>query len=400
MRPLSFAPGRAIGETAAKAVGLAKAVDWRRAAKVAAKVGEALPSPGDGPVKIALKLIGAIDGAAGALDLAPDDAAEAIARRRGGVRHDGASSLVRAVANGPDGSDGWPLVSRRPLATDAVLYEWRHPEHGRAWALSYGREGLYWSPSAWLEAPLSAVVACLWAAYGGRARLEVDREGRLTLGRARGLGGSLSGAGLARVAELEAERALAAKHGEGLVCLLAGPPGTGKSTTVAGLAERLGASLLVVGASAMREPGLRALAWAERHLCPGVVLLDDIERDMLGDVGQLLAWAQGRSERAGVVTALSVNDRSQLPDALTREGRVDEIVLTEAPGAAEREAVLRALCDRMGVAPGLDLSAVVEATEGRGEAALVDAARRLRDRPVERVVEQIKRRRAIEAAGG
>lgn len=400
-RPRAFAPGRAIGDAARRASKAASGVNWKVATSVVAKVAGSLPQPGDKPLVAVARLFGAADGVLGAVAAAPYDQAQAVVRRAGGVLCDHAGPLVRAAAFGSTDRGGWPLVKRTKVGETWVLHEHRHPRLGPAWVLGYDASGLFWAPDAWLaEGVTEADVARdLWAQAGGRLRLDVVGSSHAALlGRADGIGRSLSGAPLARLDDLADEQARAARRAEGCTYLFAGAPGCGKTVLAAKLAERAGASLLVVGASALREPGLRALDWADRATRPGVVLLDDVERNLPQDVGALLAWVAGRSSRAGVVTVLACNDVARLPAALWRECRVDDVVFFAPPDAGERLSALRDLCAEYGAPDRGDLTPLVAATEGRGYAALVDVAKRLRDHPVDAVAARLARRREAEAA--
>ncbi len=399
MRPLSFGPGKAIGDVTARAVGAARAVDWRRVAKVASKVVGHLPKPGDGPLALATKaltLVNAFDESGGKGNGPYYEGRKQI-EMAGGKVHDGVEPIVEMAV------ESWSLASDRPVgSSEEALLEYRHPRLGRAWLVSLDSKRETFFHYAGLEPGVepAEVARELWAARGARLRLDVSNDmptPRAKLSRAGGLGRRLYGAGAARLAELVAEQTSADARGEGVVYLLSGPPGTGKTTVAACLAESLGSTLLIAGGSALAHHDLHFLRWTESALAPGVLVLDDLDRSLPSDIAPMLGWLQARRERPGAVV-LTAN--GSLPAALIREGRVDHVVAVSPPTPDERLVTLRALLADLGVPEPADLDRVVEATEGRGEAALVDAARRLRDRPVEVVVEQIRRRRAIEAGRG
>jgi transitional endoplasmic reticulum ATPase len=158
--------------------------------------------------------------------------------------------------------------------------------------------------------------------------------------------------------------------------LLAGPPGTGKTTIGRALAHRLrGKFFLIDGTVIAGTPHfygqLHHVFEAAMRNAPSVVFIDDSDVIFEGqDPGlyrYLLTMLDGlESESAGgVCLILTAMDVGSLPPALVRSGRVELWLETQLPDANARRAILDDLCAELPASMGsVDFEGLAQATEG------------------------------------
>ena len=174
-------------------------------------------------------------------------------------------------------------------------------------------------------------------------------------------------------AELAAELGLAPKRG----VLLAGPPGTGKTTVGRALARRLQSKFFlidgtVVSGTANFFPMIHHIFDAAKKNAPAIVFIDD--SDVLfaanaeaGFYRYLLTILDGiESESVGhICLMMTAMDVGNLPPALVRSGRIELWLETRLPDEPARLAILS---DRFAGLPAaigeVDTELIASSTEG------------------------------------
>jgi ATP-dependent 26S proteasome regulatory subunit len=173
--------------------------------------------------------------------------------------------------------------------------------------------------------------------------------------------------------ELSDELNLKPKRG----VLLAGPPGTGKTTVGRALAHRLKSKFFLIDGTIIS--GTQHFYGHIHHIfelakknAPAIIFIDD--SDVIFETGQetgfyrfLLTMLDGlESTSAGrVCLMMTAMDVGNLPPALVRSGRIELWLETRLPHQAARVAILADLCANLAPAFGtVDLEAVADATEG------------------------------------
>lgn len=166
--------------------------------------------------------------------------------------------------------------------------------------------------------------------------------------------------------------------------LLVGVPGCGKSLSAKAIAAAWGMPLLRLDMGALKskwvgesEGNIRKALKVAETVAPCVLWLDEIEKAMGGAtqgaadggvsadaLGAILQWMQDRSGSVFVVA--TANDVSNLPAALLRKGRFDEIFFVDLPTASERAAILGATLREFGRQERADIDAarIAEVTDG------------------------------------
>jgi shikimate kinase len=173
--------------------------------------------------------------------------------------------------------------------------------------------------------------------------------------------------------ELAEELGLKPKRG----VLLAGPPGTGKTTVGRALAHRLKSKFFLIDGTFISGTNnfygnVAAIFEEAKHNAPAIVFVDDGDVIFEGGEDQgfyryLLTMLDGlESESAGqVCVMMTAMDVGNLPPALIRSGRIELWLELRLPDAAARAAILGGQFERLAAVIGnVEIKQLVEVTEG------------------------------------
>ncbi|HKW09169.1 MAG TPA: ATP-binding protein, partial [Gemmatimonadaceae bacterium] len=159
--------------------------------------------------------------------------------------------------------------------------------------------------------------------------------------------------------------------------LLAGPPGTGKTTIGRALARRLKSKFFLIdGTIVVGTPGfhqhIHHIFEAAKQNAPAIIFIDDT--DVVFEGGHetglyryLLTMLDGlESASAGrICLMMTAMDVGNLPPALVRSGRIELWLETRLPNAAARAAILADRCIDLSPSIGrIDIPELADASEG------------------------------------
>ena len=173
---------------------------------------------------------------------------------------------------------------------------------------------------------------------------------------------------------------LGIKPGKGV--LLFGPPGTGKTLIAKAVANEKGLNFIPVNGPELlshwvgdSEKGLRKVFERAKNMAPSVIFFDEIDsiapkRGSYSSgvyesmVAQLLTCLDGVTELKDVLVLAATNRPDIIDPAVLRPGRIDRLVLVNAPDEGGRLDILRVCSRGMPLSPDVDLGRIAELTDG------------------------------------
>ncbi|MFH1053202.1 MAG: CDC48 family AAA ATPase [Candidatus Woesearchaeota archaeon] len=165
--------------------------------------------------------------------------------------------------------------------------------------------------------------------------------------------------------------------------LLYGPPGTGKTLLAKAVAKESEANFIQVKGPSLlsmwvgkSEEGIRKIFNRARQVSPCIIFFDEIDA-LAGKRGmdhgnkvtervlnQLLAEMDGIEDLSNIVVIAATNRPDMLDSALLRPGRFDRILLVGSPEKQGRENIFNIHTKKMPLAKDVDVSKIIEQTEG------------------------------------
>jgi len=187
--------------------------------------------------------------------------------------------------------------------------------------------------------------------------------------------------------------------------MLWGPPGTGKSMFALALASRTNGRVIKIDASFIKQFNENKML---KQFCiklgADLIVLDDVDH-FVGHLDQnqtflyILESLKTMEHKTTVI--MTVNDIKRLNAAMLRPGRVDEIIEFKAPKKTSRYDFIKRLFSEKFQAEVSeeDLTKLVEATRGLTQAYIKEWVKfyLIEDQDIEKVVDSIKKRKAIMA---
>ena len=165
--------------------------------------------------------------------------------------------------------------------------------------------------------------------------------------------------------------------------LLYGPPGTGKTLIAKALAKMTDSNFISVKGPELlskwvgeSEKGVREIFRKARQVAPCIIFFDEIDalapRRTGGDsshvsenvVSQILTEIDGLEELHNVLIIGATNRLDIVDDALLRPGRFDRIIEVPKPDAKGREQIFKIHTKKKPLADNVDITKIVELTNG------------------------------------
>jgi hypothetical protein len=169
------------------------------------------------------------------------------------------------------------------------------------------------------------------------------------------------------------------KDGVSRSYMLAGLPGTGKSSISVMIAKELNGRIVKVDPSIARQMGSAEFEFIVKNLSPDIILFDDFDRAVDGSEQLLFTIENIKQQFPNIVIFATVNNFDMLDPALRRPGRFDQTIWFLLPEKKEREQILSHYLDKQGVeCSKRKLAELAKQTEGLSPAYLKEICTRIR----------------------
>lgn len=175
-----------------------------------------------------------------------------------------------------------------------------------------------------------------------------------------------------------------------------GPRGTGKSSFAVLFARAFGGRALKLDATSIPMFSVRDLGFLLDTLRPKFLIIDDLDRAPVADIGPRLLFMLERLKASapGITIVLSVNEPSKLDSALLRCGRIDIPVRFDPPERAEQAQMVSAMLLEHGVpderrTPDV-VARILDGSKDLTHAYMADLCLRLRREAVDQVLASVR----------
>lgn len=201
--------------------------------------------------------------------------------------------------------------------------------------------------------------------------------------------------------------------------LFYGPPGCGKTLLAKAIANECGANFISIKGPELltmwfgeSEANVRELFDKARAAAPCILFFDEMDSiakqrggqgggsSEAGDrvINQILTEIDGVGARKSVFVIGATNRPDILDNAVTRPGRLDQLIYIPLPDFGSRLSIFNANLRKSPVAPDIDLTALAKATEGFSGADITEICQRACKNAIrECVAAEVERARRIEA---
>lgn len=201
--------------------------------------------------------------------------------------------------------------------------------------------------------------------------------------------------------------------------LFYGPPGCGKTLMAKAIANECGANFISIKGPELltmwfgeSEANVRDLFDKARAAAPCILFFDELDSiakargsgpggNDAGDrvINQILTEIDGVGEKKSVFVIGATNRPDILDSAITRPGRLDQLIYIPLPDYESRVAIFKANLKKSPVEPSVDLEKLAKATEGFSGADITEICQRAAKNAIRESV-NLSKQRAIDISEG